>query len=238
MTSESEKASRADGAMLSRPSRPGEQLVHRRSARARVVEIVVVCLATGLASAALAEIVLLLTATPSMAWEWRAFCTGVPIGMVLLPVSLFGWARARQRGESTRTYGLSIVLVAASSSVIFTGFGLDTPERAVRRAAPLIEAIRGHVSDTGVPPRQLQDLVPKYLTEVPERLTRSFHVERYEPDTTAPLGFRLVISGVVGLSSQWLDYNPSSAVPVGGRSFDRSRSPRRIGDWVWNETTF
>jgi hypothetical protein len=167
-----------------------------------------------------------------------AISAGIVLIVVLVPVGFAGWARARRRKESTRAFRLSLVLLAAAAVPILTGVGLDSPERAVRRAQPVVDAIRRHVAEQGAPPETLRGLVPKYLDEVPDALTRTFRVARYERDAARPAGFALEISGVVGLSSQWLDYEPGDADPKPGPSFDRSRAPRRIGDWVWNEATF
>jgi hypothetical protein len=162
------------------------------------------------------------------------------LGVFLLILAAFGRQHARARGLRTKQWTASVVILLAAGCGYFAGSALDTPERAIRHAQSLVDAILRDQSERNGPPEKLYDLVPQYLSEVPHGFTRTFEWANYDRDKKYPLGWWLTISGSPEwrLSSVWLNYEPeASTAPHTDRFEDRGDS-RRIGAWVWNQAGF
>ncbi len=174
---------------------------------------------------------------PRMPGEW--WITGVSAfaGGLLLILSSIGFAHARSIRSDARTLGWSIGLLILAGGAYAVELALDTPERAVRNAQPLVDAIRRYQADRRAPPDRLESLVPSYLAEVPIRFTRTFQLAHYDREPSSPLGWRLQIGGFPGWSVEmmWLEYEPGIESVV-RRQFDTAE-PRQIGNWVLHESS-
>jgi hypothetical protein len=162
------------------------------------------------------------------------------LGVFLLILTGFSRHHARARGMRTRQWTVSVVLLLAAGCAYFAGSALDTPERAIRNAQSLVDAIRRYQSERSGPPEKLDDLVPHYLAEVPHGFTRSFERANYTKDDQSPLGWWLTLSGSPEwrLSSVWLDYEPATSTTQHTEHLEDRGDSRRIGDWVWNQAGF
>jgi hypothetical protein len=123
------------------------------------------------------------------------------------------------------------VSLNAISEVVWT-FRRPAVERCVEGARPLVDAIRKYESEQGTRPATLEELIPRYLADIPNTGLGAFPVFEYTTEDThgdgEPWSLRVPTSlGMVNWDM--LLYLPSQRYPqygYGGRL-------ERVGDWAY-----
>ncbi|WP_439887046.1 hypothetical protein ACSX1C_16545 [Pseudomonas sp. MBLB4123] len=122
---------------------------------------------------------------------------------------------------------LGVLVGGAISLPLGTAMRMEGYERAGERAVPLINAIQRCISETGAPPQRLDQLMPTYITSLPEdvppfeivtgeRAAKSF----YQND------WALVFNAGSGLNWDALVYLPK-------KNYQDIGSKTLLGDWVY-----
>lgn len=103
-------------------------------------------------------------------WVLSLLLAFLLVGAILgVPVCIVGCCIPRLRGNAARLLLCALVVVAC----LYLGQRLSQPlkrhalQATVARAEPLVAAIRRFEAETGKPPLELTELVPKYLAAIP-----------------------------------------------------------------------
>ena len=96
--------------------------------------------------------------------------------------------------------------------------------RLVARGDLIVDAVLRYEADSSHSPATLQELVPRYLAELPTTGSGAFHEWRYTPDTDKPGGrwHLSVHTGSTIFDWEHVSYNPTGAyLPYGVRMIGR-----------------
>lgn len=162
-------------------------------------------------------------------WLPVAFLAGMFLLLAaVIEVALF-------RGRPGRWGALAVVHLGIAIG-IFVLDRFDSPDRAVGRSVAVVEAIRRYEADRGVPPPNVESLVPEFLSELPNTWCPSYRGWSYEVMNreqapmaahTSDRDWDLSIDCRKRLF-EGLRYDPDGPI-----TFYSVAECRRIGDWIY-----
>lgn len=173
---------------------------------------------------------------------WAAPWLG--LGMVLIPVWLFGAIVLPATLIIAAVRSRRIELAAAAMGVCLLMWGTKEPAQQLvqwsvyrglstvaKSGAPITRALEQYHAERGAYPETLEDLIPKYLREVPDTRLAAFPEFEYfrSTDNQNPKGYDLSVSFSRGLFDfSAYQYWPHQDYP---RDWPRT-SPEIVGTWA------
>jgi hypothetical protein len=150
----------------------------------------------------------------------------------LLAVLGLAFASARNWGAVVRllSAGLIVLLAAPPTLALAWTVRRDRMEAVAIRSAPLVQAIERFEQEVGRAPRDLRELVPHYLLEVPGTGDPQHPVYHYERESVwRDQSWALLVQCPTGPFS----FDVLLYLPGGGESALDSGGVERFGDWVY-----